>query len=245
MIRHVDMIKFISQDRHFSPHWAMTLLTVLAIALFLRLGFWQVDRAVEKKQMMAALGAFSQQAPTVWSSNDPLPSQYQPLQVQGHFLSNILLLDNQHVQHQFGFDVVSPLVLVDGQVVLIDRGWVQGDPSRHVLPVVEIPKGLVQLTGSAYYPSQKTWLLGQAIEKKDQNMAIIELFDTHLISQFLHKSVYPFIIRLEKHAANGYARDWAVVAMPPERHYGYALQWFAIALVILILFITLNFKKKT
>lgn len=75
-------------------------------------------------------------------------------------------------------------------------------------------------------------------------MAVVELLDVHLISQFLHKSVYPFIIRLNNHADNGYLREWPVVAMAPERHYGYALQWFAIALVILILFIALNLKKK-
>ncbi|WP_019216188.1 SURF1 family cytochrome oxidase biogenesis protein [Legionella tunisiensis] len=59
----------------------------------------------------------------------------------------------------------------------------------------------------------------------------------------MHKSVYPFIIRLDKSEADSYVREWAVVAMPPERHYAYALQWFAIAFVILILFIALNLKK--
>ena len=65
-----------------------------------------------------------------------------------------------------------------------------------------------------------------------------------IIRQFLLKSVYPFIIRLSPQAEYGFVRDWPVVAMSVERHFGYALQWFAIALVIIILFIVLNVKKK-
>ena len=228
----------------FKPKWTMTLLAVVAIAFFMRLGFWQIERAGEKKQMIAALNAFSQAAPTAWSSGNAYPVQYQPIHVQGHFMPEILLLDNQHYQHQFGYDVISPLMLVDGHVVLVDRGWIAADLTRREYPVIDTPQDLVQITGNAYYPSDKNWLLGQALEKKDANLAFVELLDTHLISQFLHKSVYPFIIRLEQQSPYGYVREWAVVAMSPERHYGYALQWFAIAMVILILFLVLNIKKK-
>lgn len=238
------MSKLISHNHRFTPHWAMTLLALLSIVLFLRLGFWQIERGGEKKQMIAALHAFTQQVPTDWSLSNPLPAQYQPIHVHGYFLPEILLLDNQHHQHQFGYDVVSPLVLAGGDVVLVDRGWVAGDVTRRVFPHVTSPSGLIQLSGAAYYPSEKSWLLGQALEKKEAHLAVVELLDTHLISQFLHKSVVPFIIRLSQDASNGYVREWAAVAMPPERHYGYALQWFAIALVILILFIVLNFNKK-
>lgn len=232
-------------QRRFSPHWAMTLLAILAIAVFLRLGFWQVERAVEKKQMITNLSTFAQQTPIDWAPNQALPSQYQSIKVQGYFLPDQLLLDNQHYQHQFGYDVISPLVLANGQVLLVDRGWIAGDLSRRTMPTIETPVGNITVVGSTYFPSGKNWLLGQLIEKKSAQVAIVELLDVHLISQFLHKSVYPFIIRLDKHADSGYVREWAVVAMAPERHYGYALQWFAIAFVILILFIALNLKKKT
>ena len=257
------MLQLTPRHRYFTPHWVMTLLTLLAIALFLRLGFWQLDRAHEKKQMIAALNGFSQQTPTVWSPSDPWPAQYQPVKLQGHFLPNVLLFDNQHHQHQFGYDVISALILEsvnsssedlrqdsncqqtlsNDQIVLVDRGWIPGDASRRVFPVADTPRGLIQLVGGVYYPSKKTWLLGPALEKKDDNLVVIELLDTTLISQFLHKSVYPFIIRLNPEAPNGYLREWPVVAMSPDRHYGYALQWFAMALVILIIYVALNFNK--
>lgn len=228
----------------FKPHWSMVLVTFFSVILFTCLGYWQLGRAHEKRQMIAALNAFTTQTPKHWSGCHLSPAQYQPLQVEGHFLPAIFLLDNQHHEHQFGYDVISPLKLNTGGVVLVDRGWVPADVTREQFPVVKTPSGVVSLVGRAYYPSRKQWLLGQVLEKKEADLAVIESFDTDLISNFLHKSVYPFIIRLSKSSDFGYVRDWPVVAMPPERHDGYALQWFAIALVIFILFIALNVKKK-
>lgn len=226
----------------FTPSRRMFLLTILAVALFVRLGIWQLDRGHEKQRLLNSSHAESVRPPVLWRADDALPKQYQALQVRGHFLSTTLLLDNQHYQHQFGYDVLSPLVLADGSIVLVDRGWIMRDPQAHQLPDIEIPAGNLQVFGSAYYPSSKHWILGQALEEKNASFAIVELLDVPLISQFLHKSVYPFIIRQNKAEAHGYMREWAIVSMPPTRHYGYAVQWFAIALVIFIIFIALNLK---
>ena len=228
----------------FTPCWRMAFLAVVTILIFSRLGFWQLQRADEKKQMLAAHHVFASLAPILWQPHNKLPAQYQPVSVQGHFLPKVLLLDNQHYQHQFGYHVISPFILANGQVILVDRGWLSGDVTRRILPVTNTPTGFINLVGSAYYPSVKNWLLGPLLEKEQADVAVIELIDIHLISEFLHKSVYPFIIRLDKHEANGYAREWAIVSMPPERHYAYAVQWFAMALVIFILFVVLNIHKE-
>ncbi len=229
----------------FTPSWQMAILALFTILLFTRLGFWQLQRAHEKKQMLSAHQAFTQQAPILWEPKSKLPVQYQQVRVHGHFLSKTLLLDNQHYHHQFGYHVISPLVLKNGQILLVDRGWLVGDVTRQTLPITETPTGLISLRGSVYYPSAKNWRLGQLLEKEQADSAVIELIDTKLIGQFLHKSVYPFIIRLGKHEVSGFTREWAIVAMPPQRHYAYALQWFSMALVIFIIFIVLNSKKKT
>lgn len=237
------MVSLTCFNRRFTPKWWMVILSCLFIAVFLRLGFWQLGRAEEKKQMLAVQANFAQKAPIVWKAGEAKPEQYQQLQVVGNYLPQILLFDNQHYQHQFGYHVLNPLQLNDKQVLLIDRGWVAGDINRQLLPEITVPTETQTLTGYAYYPSDN-WVLGPAYEEKKNNVTIIERIDTKLIGQFLHKSVYPFIIRLDKDNAQGYVREWSIVAMPAERHYAYALQWFAMALVILILFIALNLKKK-
>lgn len=230
-------------NRRFTPKlWGFFLALFFGL-LFLRLGFWQLERAAEKKQLLQAMTSLEQQEAITWSSGQPLPKQYQPIRVQGHFLPMIFLLDNQHQDHRFGYDVLSPLQLADKRVVLVDRGWIPGDRARLHFPTIYTPSELVQLQGYAYFPSKNNWILGPEWEEKGQNLMVIERINAKLIRQILQKSVYPFIIRLGKKEPNGFLRHWAVVSMPPERHLGYALQWFVMALVVLVLFLALSLKK--
>lgn len=228
----------------FTPNWLMIILALAFISLFTRLGFWQIERANEKTKMIAAEKTLAQQAAIRWDTAQKPPSQYQKLKVQGTYLDQVFLLDNQHHGHQLGYDVLSPLLLKDGSVVIIDRGWVSGNNTRQTVPDIQIPKDLVQLQGSAYFPSKNQWILGPGSEKRNNKTIVLELLDVKLIGHILQKKVYPFIIRLEKQDAYGFVRDWAIVSMPPQRHLAYALQWFVMALVILIIFVALNLKKK-
>lgn len=228
---------------HFKPHWTMVLLTVIAVGLFMRLGFWQLARAHEKQQMLKAVDVLSKQTPIDWKPSAALPKQYQQVHVKGHFLPTALLLDNQYYRHQFGYDVITPLVLDNGQVILIDRGFVPAGQHRQTLPHIDSVNDGIDCIGSAYYPSNKQWVLGPVLDKMNKKLAIIEQIDIPFLREFLHKSIYPFIIRLDSQSMHGFIRDWPVVAMPVARHYGYALQWFIMALVIVILFIVLNVKK--
>ncbi len=224
----------------FTPRWQMTVLAVLVISLFMRLGFWQIHRAHEKKQMIGSYQAETTKTPMEWQVSNQLPTQYENIRVTGHFGPDVLLLDNQHYHHQFGYHVISPLEIANGQIILIDRGWIVGDITRETLPKISTPQGLTQIVGHVYFPSSKNWAFGHLTEREEHHVWVVELIDTELISQFLHKSVYPFMIRLSKNEKDGYVREWNIVSMPPERHYAYALQWFLMALVIFILFIVRN-----
>ncbi len=237
------MISLTCFKHRFTPAWQMTVLTVAALLFFGRLGFWQLERAHQKEEMLTAQAKLSQKAPQIWQSGDPLPTQYQPIHLNGHYLNQHFLFDNQHYQHQLGYNVLTPFLLENKSIILIDRGWVAANPNRQILPEISTPTNL-NLDGRVYYPSEKNWVLGQVLEKKGTKLTIVERIDTKLVGQFLHKSVYPFIIRLNKESGQDYVREWSIVAMSPERHYGYAVQWFAIALVILIIFLALNLKKK-
>lgn len=227
----------------FTPKWWAVVLAMVFMALFVRLGFWQMQRADEKTRMLIAKAEQAKQAPVTWIGDKQLPKQYQQVRLTGHYLPKVFLLDNQHHDHQFGFDVLTPFELSNKKVVLVDRGWVAGDSMRQSFPNVEIPKGVLQLQGAVYFPSTNNWVLGPDFEEKENKITILERINTKFITQILQKSVYPFIIRLDKDQAYGFIREWAVVSMPPQRHLAYALQWFAMALVILIIFVALNLKK--
>lgn len=228
----------------FTPNWLMIILATLFIALFVRLGFWQLERADEKAQMLSVQQTLMQRDPIFWDAGSKAPLQYQKIKIKGTYLPDLLLLDNQHHDHQFGYDVLSPLLLADGRIILIDRGWVPGDNSRRSLPKLETLEKLVEIQGTVYFPNKNQWLLGPESEKKENKITIIEGLDPKIAEQILQKKAYPFIIRLDKQEAHGFVRDWAIVSMPPQRHLAYALQWFAMAAAILVIFIVLNLKKK-
>lgn len=224
----------------FTPKWLMCLITSLAIILLTSLGCWQLRRAQEKTDMLSRQQDQAQQHTSEWVDK---PGQYQRIAVKGTYLSQNYLLDNQYHEHQIGYNVLSPLLIDKQRVVIIDRGWVPANNNRQQLPQIESPSAEQTLSGQAYYPSDKTWVLGETVERQTGNITLVESPDIKIISQLLHKPVYPFIIRLDKSEANGYVREWQVVSMPPERHKAYAVQWFAMALLALVLFIILNLKK--
>jgi len=221
----------------------MFVLACVAITLFIALGLWQLHRADEKRVILAREAAFLHQLPRVWQGEAVLPETFERVQVKGKLLPAVVFLDNQLHDHQVGYHVLSPFDLGTGRVVVVDRGWVPLGVNRSTLPEITTPTERMTLQGRAYYPLGKSWVLGPGIELKQDDRAVIESLDLHLLEQFLHKPVYPFIIRLEDKSPAGYVRSWNAVSMPPVRHLGYAFQWFAFAFVALIIFIALNIRK--
>ncbi len=226
------------------PHWAMCLLAFLGIGLFVNLGLWQLHRADQKKQLLAKEAIEASRTPELWLGDAREALPFKRIKFAGKILPQVLLLDNQYHAHQIGYHAISPVLMPTGRVVLLDRGWVPAGSSREVLPEVDVPDDILDLSGVIYMPPGKVWVLGSEFEKKQGDRVVIESIDFNLISQFLHKSVYPFIIRLDQNSPAGYVRDWVTVVMPPARHLGYAFQWFALAFVVLVIFIGLNSRKK-
>jgi surfeit locus 1 family protein len=237
------MFHVIFINRRFSASYFSAALALLAILFLVYLGVWQLKRAHEKNKMLHHNTVMQQQPALHWSPILANPQQYQPVSITGHYLKKTLFLDNQHYQHQFGYDVLTPMQLPSGGVVLVDRGWIRADNNRLKLPEVTTLDTPQLVEGQAYYPSNNPFVLGQVFEKKSENLAILENIDFNLVRQFLQKPVYPFIIRLNKKQAGGFVREWPIVSMTPQRHYGYALQWFAMAFIGVIIFISLHLKK--
>ena len=258
----------------------MFVLAIIGVILLLRLGFWQIERGHEKQAMLATFAAQKDLPAIFWDAHTKLPSQYQKIQIKGRFLPKIFLLDNQFRNHKFGFDVIQALLLENGWIVLVDRGW-EAVASRNDFALKQLPtypaitstsRGLsagsmlldrsldpadkprdvgageknerlpLEITGMAYYPSSKGFVLGEPLEKISKDLVIIETQDTLLLSKLLHKSVYPFIIRESENSRSPFLQQWPVVSMQPSRHYAYALQWFGLAIVLIIILIIL--KKK-
>jgi surfeit locus 1 family protein len=202
------------------------------------LGCWQIHRGKEKARILMTYAKQKNLAATPWNPAMKAPRPYQKVQVQGHLMPLHFLLDNQHYQHQFGYSVLSPLLLADQEILLVDRGFVPGD--RQHLPLLDIQEGTKSLQGYAYYPSQHAWVLGPEIEKQSSTLTILERIHFSSLALLFPASLKPFVLRLAKEEPEGFLREWQVVSMPAERHYAYALQWFLMALVLVIGWIVLD-----
>ena len=207
------------------------------------LGFWQLDRAEQKRDLLKSHEE-AQQA-------EPLPLtvehlQYDRVKTAGEYDNkHQFLLDNQFSHHRLGYQVITPLRLSNEKIVLVNRGWIPRERKPGVLPVLTPVLGYQQIHGMIDIPSGKGLLLGAIEENPGRWPRLIEKIEISSMKKGLGEPVYPFIIRLDKDVPDGFERNWVITTMPPARHTGYAVQWFALALTLVIIYLVVNIRNRS
>ncbi|HVN42823.1 MAG TPA: SURF1 family protein [Steroidobacteraceae bacterium] len=243
-------MRLIVGKRVFAPRaWAM-LVAAAAVAAFAALGTWQLGRAHEKQAMIAAFGQGGRSSLRLGGAAVAGLPRYQHVTVDGRFDSDHqVLLDNMPSSTgQPGYRVLTPLRRDDSaRLLLIDRGWVPLGPTRHVLPAVAVaatprtvagrldvlPVPGVRL-GAASAPGATGW-------PRVLNFPLVADLEA-----VLGQPVEPRIVLLDGAQPDGFERQWRPsVGFPPERHLGYALQWFALAVAVLVAFVAVNLQGTT
>jgi surfeit locus 1 family protein len=229
----------------FTLEWRITLFTVVMVPLMTGLGFWQLQRAEEKAHLAAAFEERQQQAPavlsTLWSSTDEALA-YRPVRLTGSFLPDkYFLLDNRVQQGQVGYEVLGILQLSDaGGSVLVNRGWIASDSARRTLPVVPNVTGPVEITGHVYVAPGEPFLLAEqqldnVWPKRIQAVEMDKIGPA--VAALPGGKVFPFPVRIDAGEQGALAVNWQVVNMSPQMHQGYAVQWFAMAAVLLVFYL--------
>ena len=232
-----------------SFEWRSVALAVVLIPIMLSLGFWQLDRADEKRELQALFAKRQVSEPIALSqllgqSGGSAAAQqdlrYQPVRLRGKYISDkTLLLDNRIYQGQFGFEVVSPFQLENvNQIVMVNRGWVPGDKSRRSLPTIETPAGEVDIRGVIHVPQGKMMTL--ATEQQSAWPRIQQSLDITALAGEFDPPVFPYSVRLREDAAGAFQPSWVVVNLQPEKHTAYAVQWFAMSAALVIFALLAN-----
>ncbi|HXH01448.1 MAG TPA: SURF1 family protein [Xanthomonadaceae bacterium] len=214
------------------------LLAIVVAAAFVRLGVWQLDRVHEKQAMLDA--AASAQA-RVLPLADALHDEQAYLQVRGsgRFLpAPPLLLDGRVRDGRVGVQVYQAFA-PDGieRVLLIDMGWLPLPADRRV-PHVSTPQGVQTVAGLlAPWPSAGL-RLARASQPPSAGDALLMQIDRETTQRILRPTtpLHDGVLRLDPKLPLGYARDLQLLrnSLPPQRHLGYAVQWFALALAVLV-----------
>jgi surfeit locus 1 family protein len=215
------------------------------ILLFLRLGVWQLSRLQERKAANEVLAA--QLAQSSFSINDEVDSvEWEPLLDRGasaigtYDFENQMVLVQQRHNGQFGVHLVTPLLL-DGsdKAVLVDRGWVPSAESEPGVIAQFDEMGTVEVVGFV----QNTERLPRTA-RTDPNPTLFEReifqINTPRLQEKLPYDLLPvFLLQTPDPDQTTFDipfRSEPEIDLSDGPHLGYALQWFAFAIIAVIFY---------
>lgn len=234
-----------SRRREWAPDWRLLLFAGLLLPLLLGLGLWQLDRAGEKTRLLtqwqhpASASEWHELAITGLVTG-------QPITVRGHYQPTGWLLDNRTRDGRSGYEVLTLFRPLAGPPVVINRGWVPAPSSRSELPLIATPEHEVRLLARvANYPEPPV-LAGEVAGEPAQpgGLQRVQALPESVVAR-VEPGVSDRILRLDGEDQPGAFRaDWEPDMMGPQTHYGYALQWFSLAVALITLTIIASYRKQ-
>jgi len=227
----------------FEPRLVTTLAAVAGIALTLALASWQLGRAHEKEGLAARLEILARDPPVSLTSAEvgAVDVEGRRVTARGRFEPEYaVLIDNRIRRGVAGYHVLMPLAIEGRRHVLVNRGWIAGTADRSRLPEVKTPAGTVEITGLAVTPSRRFLeLSANAAEGKVWQNLTLERY-----RQAVPIPLQPVVIQQESPLEDGLVREWDPPDLGVNKHYGYAFQWLALALTILVFYIVTHVRRR-
>ena len=221
-----------------------TAAAAVSFALLCGLGFWQLDRAAGKEERQAA---FESAGAVVLDETALARDAYEFARVEmgGRYDSaHQFLQDNRTHQGRAGYHVLTPFRTERHGAVLVNRGWVPADPVRTSLPDIDAPGGELQLRGTVRLPREDLFVLGETGYAGSGWPRVVQRVEIAAMHNALGYPLATWLVALEPGAPHGYVRDWkAAPGLTPDRHRGYAFQWFALAMALLAIWVAVNLKR--
>ncbi len=222
--------------------WLPYVIGAVLVVQFVALGFWQIDRGLGKR---AEKQAFASQAGfTSWSDGMPV-RPFQKLKATGSFDNkHQFLLENIIINSRYGYYVLTPFVVSDDEpVLMINRGWLERSGAEVDVTDLLLPGARVTVRGRAGSLPKAGYRMGEAITPAS-SWPLHAVYPTlEEVEQALGLGVQPFVLLMDPEEKGGFFRHWVPEEMGPGRHYAYALQWFAMGMVLAALLIW-NYRKR-
>lgn len=228
----------------FHFRWITALAAAGGLALTLAAANWQLGRAHEKEALAARLAALAKDAPVAIAQAEARAQDLEWRQVaaRGRFVPRLgVLIDNRIRRGVAGYHVVMPLEIAGGgRFVLVNRGWIAGNPDRARLPEVRTPEGTLEVTGLAVVPGRRFLELAETSTRGRvwQNLTIERYRKAYDIP------LQPVMIRQESALEDGLVREWEPPDLGVDKHYGYAFQWLALAATILVFYLVTHVRRR-
>lgn len=226
------------------------LLALLGLALavaFAGLGRWQLGREGEKRALLAAAEAALQAPPrSLGAAGEPGAD---PLRAagRGRFLDTpVLWLDNQRRGSRVGLKMYCAFAPDDGAPLLLDLGWLPLAGDR-ALPAERCPRGEAGVSGLLVPPPATGLALGDGLQAQpDGSWLALNLAPDAVAKAWSLPVLAPRVLRLDPALPIGHERDLDLLpnTLPPEKHRGYAIQWFGLSAAMVVIVLLLSFRRR-
>ena len=224
------------------PTWLPLVVGTLLVLQFFALAAWQVSRGFEKRSAQQNFRAESHF--TAWQDGMEIRS-FQNLEVTGQYDAvHQLVLDNIIINSRYGHYVLTPLdVGPDQPLLLVNRGWIEKSAGEFDVALLALPEGEVSIRGRAGSLPRAGYKMGAAIAADEPWPRHAVYPSREEIAAALGRSIQPFVLLMDHSEAHGFLRQWVPSEFGPGKHFGYALQWFAMGAVLAGLLVW-NYRKK-
>ena len=208
--------------------------SIFFVIVFVFLGVWQIERAAHKEGLLQAFNAEQESPPIRLTSQSP---DWSRVFVDGIFdSSRQILIDNQIHKGKVGYKIFTPFRFDDNKIVLVDRGWVAQGQSRSDLPQLNILEKKSRIIATVTSPEQGVLagseLLTNEWPRVSQTKAV------EVIASAFKEPILDIVLVLDPGSSQ--ITEFIQIrpfAITPVKHYGYAMQWFTMSIVLLGMFL--------
>ena len=214
-------------------NWKASLTFFGLFLLVLSLGVWQIDRGYKKKELENTfLERQSQPVKEIKYNTFEDSDLYRNIVLEGKYLDQIFLLDNKIHNGKPELNVFSPFESINESLVLVSRGWIAFE-DRSNLPMIETERNALKIQGILRSES-KDFILENDNMKKNINPILVQTINLDELSNYLGKPLSPYILELSELSKSAFVKTWQPINLSSFRHFGYAVQWFGLGLVLII-----------
>ena len=225
----------------------LMLLALLIELALLRLGFWQLARGREKQEQLAQVAEVLDGRRSIALADMEMASRrIEWAEGLLHFPHGpLLMLDNQRRGNLVGVSVYQAAERVDGSALLVDLGWLPVAGDRQ-LPKPRPLAGKIHVQGLLMPPPSMGFAMGPAISEQPDGNLLLTRLDIRALAAHRNQRFAERVLRLDPQLALGFRRDLAIQTntLTPEKHRGYAMQWFGLAAAFAVLCFGYWFRKK-
>jgi len=227
------MYRFLLQPKWIGFH----LLVIAAIVTMVNLGMWQLRRLDERQAFNATVEARYDEPPVplddlLTDDTDPDDVEWRPVTALGTYLPDeTITIVNRSQNGRAGMNMLVPMQLDDGRVLLVNRGFV---PLSIETPP-PVPATDVEILARLRASQEKR--LGQLSDPADGDLEIAQRVDIVRLAAQLPGEVVPMYVDLTESnpsETGGLPEPVATPVLGEGNHLSYAVQWLIFAAAVAV-----------